>query len=64
VIAEPEIDTFLIDDTWDFFLLGCDGIFDKVTSTESINWVWETFEKYRKPTVHEQIGKGVELVLK
>jgi len=36
VIAEPEIDTFVIDETCDFFLLGCDGIFDKVTSTESI----------------------------
>lgn len=64
VIAEPEIDVFQIDETWDFFLLGCDGIYDKLTSEESAQWVWETYESHRQSTVHEQIGKGVELALK
>lgn len=44
VIAEPEIDVFVIDETCDFFLLGCDGIFDKLSSEESIKWVWDTYE--------------------
>lgn len=64
VIAEPEIESFKIDETCDFFLLGCDGIFDKLTSEESAKCVWETYDKYRKDTVHEQIGTGVELTLK
>jgi protein phosphatase 2C family protein 2/3 len=36
VIAEPEIDMFVIDETCDFFLLGCDGIYDKLSSEESV----------------------------
>lgn len=36
VIAEPEIQTFEIDDSTDFFVLGCDGIYDKLTSKESV----------------------------
>lgn len=64
VIAEPEIEVFVIDDKCDFFLLGCDGIYDKLTSAESAKCVWETYENNRQNTVHAQIGKGVELVLK
>lgn len=36
VIAEPEIEEFFIDETTDFFLLGCDGIFDKLSSEDSV----------------------------
>lgn len=64
VIAEPEIEVFKIDETWDYFLLGCDGIYEKLNSKESAECVWETYEKHRQSTVHEQIGKGVELTLK
>jgi serine/threonine protein phosphatase PrpC len=64
VIAEPEIDVFEIDETCDFFLLGCDGIYDKLSSEESVKWVWETYEQHRMPSLHSQIGKGVELTLK
>jgi hypothetical protein len=64
VVAEPEIETFEIDDSVDFFVLGCDGIYDKLTSQDSIKCVWETFQHHRKASVHEQIGVGVEMILK
>ena len=64
VIAEPEIDMFEIDHSTDFFVLGCDGIYDKLTSQESVKCVWETFQYHRKASVHEQIGVGVEMILK
>ena len=64
VIAEPEIEVFDINNTTDYFLLGWDGIYDKLTSKESAEWIWETYRNQRKSTVHEQIGVGVELVMK
>jgi len=40
VIAEPEIKFFKIDPEVDFLLLACDGVFDKLTSTEAISVCW------------------------
>lgn len=34
VIATPDIKEFIIDDKMDFLLLGCDGIFDKISNAE------------------------------
>ena len=42
LIAEPEITQFTIDDTYDFIMLGCDGIFDKLTNEEINSIVWKT----------------------
>jgi protein phosphatase 2C family protein 2/3 len=36
VIAIPDIKEFTIDDKMDFLLLGCDGIFDKISNAEVI----------------------------
>jgi serine/threonine protein phosphatase PrpC len=41
VIAEPEIKFFKIDDKVDFLLLACDGVFDKLDSTEAISVCWQ-----------------------
>ena len=42
VIATPEITSFkLIDTTHDFIMVGCDGIFDRMTSEEIIREVWK-----------------------
>jgi len=40
VIAEPEIKFFKIEPEVDFLLLACDGIFDKLDSTEAISVCW------------------------
>lgn len=31
LIAQPDVKCFKIEDSYDFILLGCDGIFDKLT---------------------------------
>ena len=36
MIAVPDIKEFTIDDKMDFLLLGCDGIFDKISNAEVI----------------------------
>ena len=34
VISIPEVKSFKIEDTYDFIILGCDGIFDKISNAE------------------------------
>lgn len=45
-------------------ILGCDGIFDKCTSTEVNQYVWEGVLEDRAQDVHEQCGFAVDKVLK
>ena len=41
VIAEPEISQFsIIDDSHDFIVLGCDGIYDRLNSIDVVDSAW------------------------
>ncbi len=42
VIATPEIKQFKISGEHDFVVLGCDGIFDKLSNEETIECVWNS----------------------
>ena len=42
VIATPEINSFkLIENQHDFIMIGCDGIFDKMSTDDAIKEVWK-----------------------
>ena len=64
VVAIPEIEITQLTPECDFFILACDGIFDKLTNPETVGCVWEGYEKRRRTSVHEQTALGVELILK
>ena len=36
VIAKPDIKQFKIEDNYDFMVLGCDGVFDKLTNLQVV----------------------------
>jgi protein phosphatase 2C family protein 2/3 len=40
VIAEPDITAFKIRNNFDFILIGCDGIFDKLNNKDTIHLIW------------------------
>jgi len=42
VIADPDIQEFQITKSHDFIILGCDGIFDKMTSEECVKCTWNS----------------------
>ena len=45
VIAQPEIASFnLQDDIHDFIILGCDGIFDRLSNLQVQDCAWKTIE--------------------
>lgn len=65
--AIPDIKQCKIEEQYDFILLGCDGIFDKLSDTQVMKAVWETVRKrYTSMDVsmHELSGAAVEMVLK
>lgn len=63
VIAVPDIKEFKINDSHDFILLACDGIFDRMTNQECIDTVWRTVRK-STGSVHKVVGECVEMILK
>jgi protein phosphatase 2C family protein 2/3 len=52
VVATPEILEFKITDNIDFIVLGCDGIFDKLTNEETSDCVWKTVKDFKAPNIH------------
>jgi serine/threonine protein phosphatase PrpC len=42
VIATPEIKAFKITKEHDFIVLACDGIFDKLSNTDTVKCVWNS----------------------
>jgi len=63
VTAEPEIKTYKITDGCDFIILGCDGIFDKLSSYETAKCVWDSTD-IKLPNCHQQTAAGVEFIMK
>ena len=79
IIAEPEISQFSIDEnTHDFIVLGCDGIFDRLTTINVIDTSWSAMAQVlkasqrgernysqKKPVTIQQItGKMADAILK
>lgn len=63
----PEVKQLKIEDQYDFILLGCDGIFDKLTDTQVLKAVWEASRKRftsSETSLHNLSGAAVEIVLK
>ncbi|EAR88919.2 protein phosphatase 2c (macronuclear) [Tetrahymena thermophila SB210] len=58
ISAEPEIQVFEIQDNHDFVFLGCDGIFDKMTSKEAIQCCWQITDQCKNQ--HEFVGRAIE----
>jgi len=52
VIAKPEIRSFMIKSEHDFIVLGCDGIFDKMSNLETSMSVWKAaYDSRHHPSV-------------
>ena len=64
VIATPEIKSFRVTDDLDFLGLASDGIYDKINNKEFIKCVWNAIHDSRQSDAHQQIGRGVEYILK
>ena len=41
IVCEPEIKSFKLKPNFDFFLIGCDGIFERMDNKQTIEAVWD-----------------------
>ena len=41
VIADPDVTAFEIKNNHDFIVIGCDGVFDKLSSKDAIHIAWQ-----------------------
>ena len=64
VVSTPEIKTFKIDKTHDFVILAWDGIFDKLSDREWVDWVWNSVYQNPQQDVHQVLGLGAEWIMK
>jgi protein phosphatase 2C family protein 2/3 len=56
VVAEAEIHSFTINKNHDFIILGCDGIFDKLSNEDVVHCAWASTQgegKDRATNVHQ-----------
>lgn len=42
IVCDPEIRCFKIESHFDFILMGCDGIFDRLNNRDVVNQVWDS----------------------
>ena len=67
VIPEPDIYCFDLDkDDIDFLILGCDGIYDQLTSQEILESTWKMIEKNKKNNIdiYNTCANIVDFILK
>lgn len=75
VIAQPEISQFSVkNDFHDFIVIGCDGIFDRMTNQHVLDVTWDTINSIKsqeikdgsaqQKTVHQVTGAMADAILK
>ena len=70
IIAQPEISQFTVrPDFHDFVVLGCDGIFDRMSNQHVLDVTWDTFNLAKHSTdvshsIHSITGKMTDSILK
>jgi serine/threonine protein phosphatase PrpC len=42
IVCDPEIRSFKIESHFDFIMMGCDGIFDRLNNRDVVNQVWDS----------------------
>lgn len=65
LIATPEITQFPIDKETDFFIMGCDGIFDYLSNEECVECAWMTLRsKKHSQSIHSKSAAVVDMIMK
>ena len=55
VICEPEITTFKLKNNFDYFLIGCDGIYERLTNKNVVDCVWDRISEQTTIRKHDML---------
>ena len=65
IIPKPNIYMYdLLKEDIDFFIMGCDGIYDQLTNNEILDAAWQVFKNKNNNNLHNQCGKITDFILK
>jgi len=42
IVCDPDIKSFKIQDNFDFIMIGCDGIFERLNNRDCVDQIWNT----------------------
>lgn len=45
IVCDPEIRSFKLKDNFDFFMIGCDGIFERLDNKQCMDAIWGRIEE-------------------
>ena len=69
VIPTPDIICFKIKNNYDFVIIACDGVFEKLNNQDVVQAVWQASKKQAgnnqedNRSIHEKCGHGVDRIL-
>ena len=65
LISKPSVYKFEIEDESDFIVMGCDGIYDKLSNLEIFDVIWKFKQKgFVRNNIHELSGLVTDAVMK
>ena len=65
LISKPSVYKFEIEDESDFIVMGCDGIYDKLSNLEIFDVIWKFKQKgFVRNDIHELSGLVTDAVMK
>ena len=56
IVCDPELKVFKLQDNFDFFLIGCDGIFERLTNKQVIDCVWERISEQTTKRQYDELS--------
>lgn len=56
IVCDPDIKSFKVQDNFDFIMIGCDGIFERLNNRDCVDAVWERINE--QINISNKMGVG------
>ena len=56
IVCEPEIKSFKLKNNFDFFLIGCDGIYERMDNKQTIEAVWDRIAEQTSNRTYDNLS--------
>ena len=58
IVCDPDIKSFKVQDNFDFIMIGCDGIFERLNNRDCVDMVWERITEQINLSNKMGVGEG------